>query len=404
VSLRERIEALPGMGELLPALEGLAPTYLVGGAVRDLLRDGRPLDYDVAVEGDALELARSVAERLGGDVEGHDRFGTATVRAAGLAVDFARCRRETYAAPGALPEVEPASLEEDLRRRDFSVNAMAAALARDRLGELIDPLGGERDLHARAIRVLHDRSFVDDPTRLLRAVRYEARLGASMEPRTEELALEAVAGGALATVSGKRIRVELVFMLEELEMPACIERVCGLGIDRALYPSLLCSPDRAASTALGAAEVGADRALAVLATLIAPDADPLHPWLDRLAFTRAERERVARAALVGPQLAHTLRRDMPDSEVHDLLRHEPLEALAVALAWGAPGEPVLRYASDLRGAHLEVTGADLLAAGVPESPALGAALEETLRRKLDGEVAGREQELELALRLAREAQ
>jgi tRNA nucleotidyltransferase (CCA-adding enzyme) len=404
VSLRERIEALPGMGDLLPALERLPPTYLVGGAVRDLLRGVEPLDYDVCVDADAFEVAAAVAERLGGDVEGHDRFGTATLRAPGLTVDFARTRRERYPHPGALPEVEPAPLEDDLRRRDFTVNAMAVALAPDDLGDLHDPLGGADDLHARVIRVLHERSFVDDPTRILRALRYEARLGAGMEPRTEELALEAISGGAIATVSGKRLRVELVFMLEEHEMPTAVERMCGIGLDRALYPSLLCHPDRAASAALGAAEIGADRALSVLAALIAPDADALHPWLDRLGFTRFERERVARAALMGPQLAHRLTADMTDSQLHALLRHEPLEALAVALAWGAPGAPVLRYVSRLRGAALEVTGADLLAAGVPESPALGRALEETLRRKLDGEVAGREQELELALRLAQEAE
>ena len=402
MSLRERIESLPGMAELLPALEGLGPAYLVGGAVRDLLRGETPLDLDVTVEGDAVELARAAADRLGGDVEEHDRFGTATLRAPGVVADFARCRSERYPSPGALPEVEPAPLEEDLRRRDFTVNAMAAALAPDERGRLVDPCGGRADLDARSIRILHERSFLDDPTRLLRAVRYEARLGAAMDARTEELALEAIAAGALATVSGKRIRAELVLLLEEPEMPAAIERVCRLGLDRALYPCLLCDPDRAASAALGAAEVGADRALAVLAALIAPDADALHPWLDRLAFTRYERDRVARAAATGPHLAHALRADLPDSELHRMLHGEPLEALAVALAWSAPGRAILRYVSDLRGARLEVSGADLLAAGVPESPALGRALDETLRRKLDGEVSGREQELALALELAKE--
>lgn len=400
MSLRERIEALPGMGELLPALEDAGPVHLVGGAVRDLLRGQVPLDLDVCVDGEAGGIAQAVAERLGGEVEQHDRFGTATLVAPGVRVDFARTRRERYEAPGALPEVEPAPLEDDLRRRDFTVNAMAASLAPDSLGELVDPLGGREDLEARVIRVLHERSFADDPTRLLRAVRYEARLDAGMDAHTEELAQAAVADGALGTVSGNRLRVELVLLLEEHEMPSALERVCGLGIDRGLFPSLLCDPERAASTALAAAETGADRALAVLAALIAPDADALHPWLDRLGFTRSERERVARAALAGPQLAHRLTREMSDSEVHALLRNEPDEALALALAWGAPGEPVLRFAATLRDARLEVTGADLLAAGVPQSPALGRALDETLRRKLDGDVSGRDAELALAVELA----
>jgi tRNA nucleotidyltransferase (CCA-adding enzyme) len=401
VSLRERIEALPGMDRLLPALDGLPPAYLVGGAVRDLLRGEVPLDLDVAVEGDAAEVARIVADRVGGTAEGWERFGTATVIAAGLRVDFARTRRETYAAPGALPDVEPAPLEEDLRRRDFTVNAMAASLNGDDLGALHDPFGGRADLDAGRIRVLHDASFTDDPTRILRALRYEARLGARMEPHTEQLARGAVAGGAMATVSGKRLRVELLLLLQEPEMPTAVERLCELRLDRALYPNFLCSPERAASAALGAAEVGADRALSVLAALIAPEADPLHAWLDRMAFPRGERECVARAAYRGPHLAHELKPGMPASVLYELLDGEPVEALAVALAWGAPGEPVLRYLSDLRGARLEVTGDDLLAAGVPQSPALGHALTETLRRKLDGEVSGRDAELKLAIELAR---
>jgi tRNA nucleotidyltransferase (CCA-adding enzyme) len=402
VTLREQIEALPGMAELLPALEGLAPAYLVGGAVRDLLRGERPLDLDVAVDGDAGDVARTLAERLGGEVDQeHDRFGTATVVAPAGRVDLARARRERYAAPGALPEVEPAGLDEDLRRRDFSVNAMAASLAADDLGALQDPLGGRADLDAGVIRVLHERSFADDPTRLLRAVRYETRLGGGMDPRTEELAQEAIDGGALGTVSGARVRVELLLLLEEPEMPAALDRMTRLGLDRALDPLLHFDADRAASAALGAAETGADRALAALAALVAPQGDALHPWLDRLALTRFERERVARAAEAGPRLAHRLRSEMRDSEVHALLSGEPSETLAVALAWSAPGEAVLRYAGGLRDARLEVTGADLIAAGVPESPALGHALEETLRRKLDGEVAGRDDELALAIELAR---
>jgi tRNA nucleotidyltransferase (CCA-adding enzyme) len=152
---------------------------------------------------------------------------------------------------------------------------------------------------------------------------------------------------------------------------------------------------------LACAETGADRALAVLAALMVPDAEALHPLLDRLALTRRERDTVARSAEVGGHLAHLLSPGMPDSRVHDLLHCEPVETLAVALAWGASGEPVLRYLSDLRGATLEVTGDDLIAAGVPESPAVGDALRETLRRKLDGEVSGRDEELALALELAR---
>ena len=391
---------LPGMEALLPALEGLPPAYLVGGAVRDRLREATPVDLDLVMEGDARDAAGVVASRLGGEVVDWERFGTAEVRAPSLplSVNFATARRERYPEPGALPEVEPASIEDDLARRDFTVNAMAVALPD---GTLVDPHGGRADLANGVIRVLHERSFVDDPTRLLRALRYEARLSGRLDPQTEQLARDAIASGALDTVSGKRIRDELLDLLREPEAPAALARMRELKLDCALHPALRVLPERAASAMLACAETGADRALAVLAALMVPDAEALHPLLDRLALTRHERDRVARAAEVGGHLAHRLTRDMSDSRIHALLHCEPDETLAVALAWGAPGEPVLRYLSVLRGARLEVTGDDLIAAGVAESPVIGRALEETLRRKLDGEVSGREDELALALELAR---
>src|SRR5207244_1379788 len=173
---------------LIPALEGIPPVYLVGGAVRDLLRRVESVDLDLAVEGDAHLAAGTVAERLGGEVVLHDRFGTATVKAPDLTVDLAATRRETYAHPGALPDVEPATLADDLIRRDFTINAMAAGLSGDDLGRLHDPHGGQADLEAGVIRILHPDSFVDDPTRLLRAVRYEGRLGVRLVPGTERVA------------------------------------------------------------------------------------------------------------------------------------------------------------------------------------------------------------------------
>ena len=174
--LRERVRRVPGIERLLPALEGLPPAYLVGGAVRDLLRGADAVDLDLALEGDARTVSRALAERLGGVSREHARFGTAVVRADGLSVDLATTRRETYPEPGALPDVEAASLGEDLERRDFTVNAMALGLTGDDLGHLYDPAGGVSDLASGIIRVLHERSFIDDPTRLLRALRYEARL------------------------------------------------------------------------------------------------------------------------------------------------------------------------------------------------------------------------------------
>jgi tRNA nucleotidyltransferase (CCA-adding enzyme) len=395
------VTALPGMDRLLPALDGLPPAYLVGGAVRDLLLGADSVDLDVALEGDALSAAWELADRLDGRAMTHERFGTATVRADDLTVDLAGTRRERYESPGALPEVEPAPLADDLARRDFTVNAMAVGLTGADLGVLHDPHGGNEDLTAGLIRVLHPGSFADDPTRLLRAVRYESRLGFRMDQETERLAREAVAGGALETVSGPRVRDELMDLLGETEMPAALDRLRELGIDRGLHPALEADSAIAAASALGSAETGAERRLSALAALVSKAPDDLEPWLDTLALGRGDRMRVAAAARQGPSLPRALRAELPPSALQALLRCEPAETLAVALAHGAPAGPIHRFIADLRDVQLEITGDDLVAAGVAQSPAIGRALDATLRLKLDGRVSGREEELRTALEVAR---
>jgi tRNA nucleotidyltransferase (CCA-adding enzyme) len=401
--LRERVRRLPGMERLLRALDGLPPTYLVGGWVRDLLRGELPeRGPDLTVEGDAPLVARALADRLGGEVREHERFRTAIVRLGDVEVDLVTSRRETYDEPGALPRVEAASLREDLGRRDFAVNAMAIGLKGDDLGHLYDPHGGLSDLNAGVLRVLHDRSFVDDPTRLLRGVRFEARLGFGLEPNTEVLAREAVGSSALSTVSDDRVGRELIKILGEDEAPSAVRRLGELEIDRALHPELHPDPELVASAALGAVTIGAKRVTAELAGMVADDPQELDLWVAALPLEARDRDAVSRAARVAPRLCTALReREHTPSELRALLASEPPEALALALALGAPAEPVLRWATELSRVGLEIGGTDLLEAGIPEGPAIGRALEETLKRKLDGLVAGREEELETALSLAR---
>jgi tRNA nucleotidyltransferase (CCA-adding enzyme) len=400
--LRERVRRLPGMERLLPALEGLPPAYLVGGAVRDLLRGARAVDLDIAVEGDARSVARALAERLGGEAREHERFGTATVRADELMFDLATTRTERYPEPGALPVVSAASLSDDLRRRDFTVNAMAVALGGDDLGHLYDPCGGLADLEGGTISIMHAGSFLDDPTRLLRAVRYETRLGFRMDEDTESAARAAIAEEAMSTVSGARVRDELMDLLAEPDVPVAIERMRELGLDRALDPALDPDPELVASASLGAAAIGADRALAALAALCASAPEELDLWLAGLQLDARDRDAVSRAARVAIRLARALReREHMPSELRTLLDGEPPEALALALALRAPSESVLRWVTELSRVRLEIGGGDLLAAGVPEGPSIGRALEETLRRKLDGLVRSRDDELATALEIAR---
>ena len=194
--------------EQLETLRGLSPgnLHLAGGSVRDMLLGREGNDTDIAVAGDACELAQRFAQATGGECTLHERFGTATVRIGQESVDLITARSETYPAPGALPEVKPGTLEDDLARRDFSINAMAMSLED---GALEDPHNGLQDLRERRIRILHPHSFQQDPTRMLRAVRYEQRLDFRMEELTEYQLRRAITNQALDRVSGDRIRYEL---------------------------------------------------------------------------------------------------------------------------------------------------------------------------------------------------
>jgi len=229
---------------------GRLPVYLVGGFVRDLLLGLTPDDFDFVVEGDAPALARAVARELGGEVMAHAPFGTATwFDPGGAAIDFATARTETYPQPAALPVVTPAaSIAADLQRRDFTINAMALRVDGAHFGELLDPHGGQSDLAARAVRVLHPGSFVDDPTRLFRAVRYEQRLGFTIASGT--LALIPGAWDALAALTGDRVRHEFELIFREPRVVAMLARLAGLELLPHVHPALRWGEREAARAAI----------------------------------------------------------------------------------------------------------------------------------------------------------
>ena len=193
-----------------------------------LLGLAHTIDLDVAVEGSGIEAARAVGRALGGRVETHEQFGTATLRHRTRRVDFAMCRTETYARPAAYPRVTPGALEADLFRRDFTINAMAVALDPARFGQLVDPFHGARDLRAKRLRVLHPRSFLDDPSRLLRGVRFATRFGLTWERATARAAREATASGALSRLNAGRLSRELDRMGEEPDPAACLRALASL--------------------------------------------------------------------------------------------------------------------------------------------------------------------------------
>ncbi len=400
--LLDRLHALPAAGALLAALGDEEGVHLVGGAVRDLLLGEGPVDLDLVVEGDAAPLARRIAERLGGAVQVHERFATATVAAGGRHFDLARARSERYPTPGALPEVRPASLAEDLLRRDFSVHAVALAVGGTDLGRLRTVPHALEDLDARRLRVLHEESFPDDPTRLLRLARYAARLGFTVEARTAELAAAAVREGALATVSGPRIGRELRLAAGEPDPVAGFARLGELGVLSALHPQLELDRDLAArALALLPADGRRDAVVIAAACRQLPGAE-VAGLLTRLSFEREEGRpaRVLRSEL--EPLAARLARATRPSEIDALLAgRSPAEAALVG-ALGA-SDPVARWLSELRHVRLEIDGEDLRRAGASEGPALGAGLARARAGRLDGELAGREAELAAAVAEARRA-
>jgi tRNA nucleotidyltransferase (CCA-adding enzyme) len=210
--------------------------YLVGGVVRDLLLERCNFDLDIVVEGDAIKLAEKIADISGFPVKKHPRFGTATLRWGKRSADLITARAETYVRPGALPSVRPGTIKDDLARRDFSINAMAVELNPRRYGELIDPFNGIRDLDREIIRVLHDKSFTDDATRIWRAVRYEQRLDFKLEPGTLQLIKRDIV--MLKTISADRIRHELDLMFKEELPEKALQRAAGLGLLGYIHPSL----------------------------------------------------------------------------------------------------------------------------------------------------------------------
>jgi tRNA nucleotidyltransferase (CCA-adding enzyme) len=348
----------------LTAVEAAAqqPVYLVGGAVRDLLLGRGRADIDLVVEGDAAALA----ELLGAEVVAHERFATAKVSLDSHEVDIATARSESYPNPGALPVVEPAAdVEADLSRRDFTINAMAISLNAE--PRLIDPHGGRTDLAAGLLRVLHRRSFVDDPTRALRAARYAARFGFGLEPETGALLREA----NLETISADRREAELLRLGAEAEAPKGFALLSEWGLVELREGGVELAEEVAALCESKPWSGLAPRASALLAAALGPPA--------------------------GEEAVAAVRPQRPSEAVALASRHTAVE---LTLARGLGAEWLDRYLTEWRDVALEIDGEELIAAGVPQGPAIGRGLREALRQKLDGEIAGRAEELAAALAAA----
>jgi tRNA nucleotidyltransferase (CCA-adding enzyme) len=393
----------PVLDATLRAVGEQGGVYLVGGTVRDLLLGEPGFDVDLAVEGDGQAFARALAAELGGRLKPHDAFGTAVVEYGdGERVDVVTARREGYSAPATLPTVEPSTIEDDLFRRDFTINAMASALAGPDAGSLVDPFGGRRDLEAKTIRVLHDRSFVDDPTRIFRALRYANRYGFELDEHTAALTRDAIGAGLVGRLSPARLRDELVLLLDEPRADEAFVLLETFGADRAINPGL--AADETARELFRRLLDLRDRyGLGIpswrlgLAALARDVAEP-RAWLDGLKLRRQDARAIEAAVTAGPRLAAALREQQDPAEVVALAEPHPPDAPLFALA--LEDLPALHeYFDRLRNVRLEVDGADLAALGLAESPRVGEVLSELRRRKLNGELDGRDSELAAAKEL-----
>lgn len=393
--------------------------YLVGGVVRDLCLGRQTGDLDVVVEGDSLGLAReAVRQGMAARAQFHERFGTATLwLEGGLRVDLARCRSERYAAPAALPEVAAAGLRDDLARRDFTVNALAAELGPTRFGRVLDLFGGRRDLERRTIRVLHENSFRDDPTRAFRAARFAARLGFRIEPATARWIGIAARDGTFAALSAARLRRELELLLEEEQAPRAVRMLNRLGVLGAVHPGL--RADAFTARALGRASKLA-RWLERVQPRVSVSRATVGLGVLAMGLRRAERSelvsrlrptRCSRILLLeGPEKARALERKLGKgerlrpSEIRALCKRESAEllVLAAATASGRAVEAAVKlYLARLREARPDLTGSDLVRAGIRAGPEVSAALEAALAAKLDGRARGREEQWRVALETVR---
>ncbi len=384
------------------------PCYIVGGFVRDLLL-GKPVnDLDVIVEGDAIKFGKTLVKKFGGKLTTHDKFHTAIwhlpstfnpsagsgQRLQPSTLDLITARKEIYQHPGALPTIQPSTIDDDLRRRDFTINAMAVRLDGDHFGELLDPLNGQADLEKGIVRVLHPRSLIDDPTRIFRAIRYEARYSFNLEPSTLNL-MNQESLTVISKLSGERIRHELDLIFEEENSSQMILRAGSLGVFERIHPDLPMF-DPAYSDFLDMdpiLDISASRiAMGYMLWLMDLMEAEIMSIAERLNFT----SELAYSVWAVSQLKKSLPflvNSKPSVWTYAL---EKLPELSIYVVYLVSREKaLLDYLSMWRHVKPHTTGNDLKARGLPSGPRFGEVLSQLRAAWLDGEVKNAEEEKEL---------
>jgi len=387
--------------------------YLVGGTVRDIIRareSGEELeepDIDIVIEGDGIAYAKSLGEQLGARVHIHERFQTATVVTNSIKLDIATARTEYYESPAALPTVELSSIKKDLYRRDFTINSLAIKLNPGGFGRLVDFFGAQRDIKERTIKVLHNLSFIEDPTRAFRAVRFAERFGFRLSKNTENLIRSALKMDLFDKLAGSRLYDEMALIFEENNPTRTMEKLGQYGLLRVIHPSLLFSPEMSAMLA------SVDNTLAWF-TLLFTDEHPDRPviYLSALLseLKKEEKEKaldrlsvpakVKEAVINSTRRARQALRKLPGGDaahVYETLKPLALESLLLAMAltkYDDRKKEVSRYLLEYRNVKPELTGEDLMELGLKPGPAYSLILHELQRMRLRGQVTSRQEELD----------
>jgi len=365
------------------AIEKNVRPYLVGGPVRDLLLDRTAFDIDLTLEADSAAFARALAKRVNGRVKSFPQFLTYKVVAGDMPeVDIATARKERYRKPGALPVVSPGRLKDDLLRRDFSINAIALDVL---TSALHDPTNGERDLRDRLIRVLHEGSFVDDPTRVFRAIRLAGRLDFTLEKHTAKLMRDAIDNGALGTVTKERLWRELFLAMDEADAPKILLELNKAGALRTLFSArdVECTRLQAMQGQIEA-NPELDRYVIYTSALLYGDASPID--LEGSGFSQKRARNVMQIANEIGSFVDALADAKSERQRFRVLRHASPEMLSVIAATTSASETVARF-NDYQNFKLPLRGNEL---AVPTGPHIAKALERTREAVFTGEITADE--------------
>jgi tRNA nucleotidyltransferase (CCA-adding enzyme) len=390
-------------------------SYLVGGCVRDMLRGEENLDIDIVVEGDGIAFAKKLGEKIGAKVTTHERFGTAQVIKEDFKLDVATARTEYYEFPAALPKVETSSIKKDLYRRDFTINTLAVKLNKRDFGQLIDFFGGQRDLKDRAIRVLHNLSFIEDPTRAFRAIRFSERFGFKLTKHTENLIKSAIRMNIFEKLSGTRLYDELMLTFNETNPIKALKRLGDYELLKVIHPKISFSSeiesllqsvhDTITWFELLFLKEKYDRGmLYIMALLYKLNEDERELALNRLSVTSRLKDKILKGLHAAQEISRRLKPGNP-VEIYHLLMSRNIESVLFSMALTRDSEKkkaISHFLLELRNVKPALTGNDLKNLGITPGPEYSDILRKILDEKLMKRLHTKEEEIGFVMRLLKQ--